>query len=357
MVVSWRQAASPRALLVVLTVVVVLALLVGGTASAAVFGAYNPSWDGASELRATASATETETVIAGNTSEYPTAAPEEAVGFILSPESRYTPADAARVEAFVRSGGTLVVAEDFGTASNPLLASIGADARVDGRLLRDERFYGESPEMPTIQGLNEHTYTEGVEALTLNRPTAVEPNGSTVLATSSNYTYADANLNGELDDSESLRQFPVATVESVGSGEVVVLGDPSLFINVMIDRSDNRAFVENLLETHETAIIDVSQVDAVPPLVAARLTLQGSVPLQLVVGVLFVVGISYWGVSRELLSTICQWLGPTTPPERPTQPKAIEQRIRARFPEWDEDRVQRVREEVIKRQQTRKDND
>jgi hypothetical protein len=211
--------------------------------------------------------------------------------------------------------------------------------------------------MPTIQGLNEHTYTEGVEALTLNRPTAVEPNGSTVLATSSNYTYADANLNGELDDSESLRQFPVATVESVGSGEVVVLGDPSLFINVMIDRSDNRAFVENLLETHETAIIDVSQVDAVPPLVAARLTLQGSVPLQLVVGVLFVVGISYWGVSRELLSTICQWLGPTTPPERPTQPKAIEQRIRARFPEWDEDRVQRVREEVIKRQQTRKDND
>jgi len=357
MSVSWRQATSPRALLVVLTVVVVLALLVGGTASATVFGAYNPSWDGASELRATASAVETETVIAENASEYGATTPEETVGFILSPESQYTPADAARVETFVRNGGTLVVAEDFGTASNPLLASIGADTRVDGRLLRDERFYGESPEMPLIQQVNAHTYTEGVESLTLNRPTAVEPNGSTVLAISSNYTYADANLNGELDDSESLRQFPVATVESVGSGEVVVLGDPSLFINVMIDRSDNRAFVENLLETHETAIIDVSQVDAVPPLIAARLTLEESVPLQLVVGVILVVGISYWGVGRELLSTIRQWLGPTAPPERPTQPKAIEQRIRARFPEWDEDRVQRVREEVIKRQQTKEDND
>ncbi|WP_436932808.1 DUF4350 domain-containing protein [Halosimplex halobium] len=347
----WEQVSYPRILLVTLALTIGGAVLIGGVSSTSVFGAYNPAWDGTSEFRTVADDHDAEPVIIRNTTGYSASNANATVGVILSPETGYTQGEAARIEQFVRSGGTLLVAEDVGNHSNPLLARIGAEARVDGGLLRDERFYGASPSMPLVTALESSPYTEGADQLLFNRGTPVEPNGSEVLAYSSNYSYVDRNLNGELDDSEVLDRRPVATIESLGAGEVVVVGDPSIFINAMIDREDNRAFVGNLVGTHATVLLDLSHTAGVPPLVAVQLALQRSALLQIVTGIGLVLAVSYW---RRLLAAgrrLVDSFGGASPPDRDPDTETVEQLVAEQFPEWDRERVRHVTEEIMSKQQ------
>lgn len=361
MAAPWRDISYPRVFFVVLTLFVGVTLLVGGVSSTTVFGAYNPAWDGVSELRSVADSEEAETVVLQDTSRYDSTNESSTLSIVLSPGSNYTSREGARVERFVRNGGTLVVAEDVGSASNPLLEEVGADARVPGSLLRDERFNDDSPELPVANNVTNHTYTAGVERLTLNRGTSVEPNGAEVLINSSSYAYLDKNANGELDESEALEQRPVVTVESVGQGSVVVLGDPSIFINVMLDRPDNRPFARNLVGSHQTIVFDVSHVAALPPLIGGQLLLQRTPAVQLALGLTLVVLVSFWGWPVVAVERVREWVGsPALPrdgressPDRAT----VRQFVQTRYPEWDDERVQRVTEGIIRKQQKDQSDD
>lgn len=353
----WQDVSYPRVLFVVLTLVVGAAFLVGGVSSTSVFGVYNPAWDGVTDLRDVADTEGAETVIVQRSEQYASVNASRTVSFVLSPDSNYTRAETDRIEGFVRSGGTLVVAEDFGTASNPLLERVGAEARVDGGLLRDERVNGDSPEFPVATDVTNHSHTTGVDEITLNRGTTIEPNGAQILVNSSNYSYVDRNLNGELDDSEVLERRPVVTVESIGRGAVVVVGDPSLFINAMLERSGNRAFAVAIVDGHDVAAFDVSHVSAVPPLVATRLALQRTPLLQVAVGFALVVLVSYWGRVLGVLERVRGLVGPEHPPDREPNREAVERRVGRRFPDWDQDRVRRVTEGIIQRQQEEESNE
>ncbi|QLH76884.1 DUF4350 domain-containing protein [Halosimplex rubrum] len=334
-----------------------IAILVGGVSSAAVFGTYNPTWEGTSELRTIADGQGAEPVIIQNTTSYDVVNESATVGVILSPESQYTQSEATRIGQFIRSGGTLIIAEDFGDESNQLLSRIGVDARVDGRLLRDERFHDASPSMPVVSDTQESSYTEGVTQMTLNRGTSVRPNGADVLAYSSNYSYLDENRNGELDDSEVLEQRAVATVESLGSGEVVLISDPSIFINAMLERDGNRAFARNLMDAHETALFDLSHTAGVPPLVAVRLALQQSILLQSVIGVSLVVAISYWQNLLTAGRRLADQFSGGSPPDHETDTEVVEQFVAEQFPEWDRDRIRHVTKEIMSKQQQKGTDD
>jgi hypothetical protein len=120
--------------------------------------------------------------------------------------------------------------------------------------------------------------------VTLNRPTTVTPNDSTILVRSSNFSYHDTDRDGELDDSETLRSYPVATVEEIGDGDVVIVSDPSLFINSMLDRPDNRAFIRAVIDPHGMVLLDYSHIDERPPLRVALYFLRRSALLQFVIG-------------------------------------------------------------------------
>lgn len=282
--------AVPRLALVVLAVVVGVVLVYGALTSGAAFGAFNPSWEGTSDLRSTAEEAGSEPVVVQNTTAYDEHGADD-VAFVLAPGESYEEAEATRVRGFVERGGTLVVADRGGEPGRGLLEAVGADARPDGTLLRDERSHHRHPALPIADDVADHQLVAGVEEVTLNYGTSVEPGNATVLVRTSGYAYLDADGDGSVSDDEELDSHPVVTVEDVGDGRVVVVGDASVFINAMLDAPGNRAFATALLAGTDHALVDVSHRESVPPLAAALLALRSSVPLQ--------VGFSLW-----LLATV-----------------------------------------------------
>lgn len=346
----WTDISYPRALLIGLSLVVAIAIVIGGTSSASAFSGYNPTWEGTSDLRTLADEQEVEPVIIQNTTRYNNATPTTTVGLILSPETNYTSAEMAHIEEFVRSGGTLIVAEDFGTASNNLLSTLGVNSTVDGRLLRDERFYGGSPSMPIVS-VRQTRYTETAEEVVFNRGTAINASGSTVIARSSNYSYIDQNLNSQLDESETLEQYPVATAESIAAGEVIVIGDPSIFINAMLGQSDNSVLAEDLLQGHESLYVDVSHAGGIPPLVTGRLLLQRSALIQTVIGTMILLAVAYWEPIYHRITYVKNNLSDRPVDSADADPEVAERIVAAEFQDWSRDRVRRITKEVMSNQQ------
>lgn len=357
-----RDIGYPRAVLVGLAIAIAVTLAVAAGTSTAAFGVYNPTWDGAADLRATASAVGTESEVVLNASRYGSVQQDDTVAVVLAPEERYGETDLASIRAFVRSGGTLVVAEDFGEHSNGILQAVGADARFDGTLLRDERYNYRSPAMPVARNVSEFsnvsnvsdgtnatlaghaTLVAGVDALTLNHGTVVHPDDATVLVRSSGYGYLDGNANGDLDEDERLRSYPVATVESVGEGRVVAVSDPSLFINVMLDRPGNRQFARNLVASGDRVLLDYSHAGRLPVLAVAVLVLRQRPVLQVVLGLAGLVAVGAWG--RGLFGAVAQrlpWRGPERPPSRDGTDAAdaadVTAYLRRTHPDWDEEAV------------------
>jgi len=279
-----REVGYPHLLAAALFLTLLVGVAVGASTSATTYGAFNSEWDGASGVGAVAMETQTEHRVAFATGDYGDVDPSETIAFVISPERSYSDAEAERVTSFVRAGGTLVVADDFRPHSNDLLGRLGVAARLNETPLRDERHNFRSGALPVATRTTTDPYTAEVEQLTLNHPATVRPNGSVVLVSSSNFSYLDRDADDELDDDEPLRSYPIVTVESVGAGDVVVVSDPSVFINSMLERPDNRAFTAALIGPHETALLDYSHVDERPPLRVALYLLRGSPLLQFLVG-------------------------------------------------------------------------
>jgi hypothetical protein len=121
---------GPRAVLVGLGVVVLLVVVVGAGTSAAAFDVFNQGWDGTSELRSRADDVATGTTVLVDTDQYASVPANDSVALVLSPETGFEIDEVGDVSAFVRRGGTLVVAEDFGQHGGALLAGVGASAAV-----------------------------------------------------------------------------------------------------------------------------------------------------------------------------------------------------------------------------------
>lgn len=351
----------PRALLAAFAFVVLVALLVAGSTSGAAFGAYNPAWDGTAEFRSLADETDTDQEIIRNASAYRTTDPNGTLAVILSPESAYDGPDRSAVSQFVRAGGTVLVADDFGPNANRLLRDVGAEARFDGTPLRDERKYENGPALPIATTAGNHSYTSGVDSLVLNHGTAIDVNGTngtaadvnatdaTVLAHSSSYAYLDGNRNEELDDDETIASRPVVTVEQVGEGQVVAVSDPSVFINVMAERGDNSRLARNLHDGHDRIALDVSHAGSVPPVRAATLALRDSPLLQLVVGgTILALLVARGGlVPTDVFRRRSGRSESSSPrPDRETVVRGVQDR----HPEWDADRVERVTQAIMTRE-------
>jgi hypothetical protein len=354
---DWPDLGYPQVVLVVLTVLAVGGLVLAASTSSVAFGSYNVGWDGASELRDEAHAVGTETAIVRNTSRYASGSPNGTLAVVFSPESDYGPAATDQVRRFVRNGGTLLVAEDFGQHANDLLARIGAQARVDGQLVRDERYNYRSPALPVARNVSNRPLMQGVDSLTLNHGTPVHPNGASVLVSTSPYAYVDANGNAELDESETVGTYPVATSEAVGEGRVIVVGDPSAFINTMLDRPGNRAFVRSVFGAHERVLFDYSHAGRLPPLSVALLVIRDSALLQILLGVAGVVAVGAWTRSPAVVRRLRERLESNERSGPGAGPDELAAFVQDRHPDWNEKRIDRVIREIMARRTEETNND
>lgn len=280
-----RLPSVPRLILYALLLVLCGALVVAASTSGTAFGAYNPAWDGTSEMRTLAD-THSDSTLTLNTQPYRSTDSGESLAVILAPSEPYSSAELSTIREFVRTGGTLLVADNFGPSvnsppyGNTVLAAVGATSRFDGGLLRDEQNYYRSPALPVASNVSTHPYTDDVSALTLNYGTAVEPGRATSLVSTSSVAYLDRNQSGSLDETETVGRYTVAAVEPVGNGSVVAVGDPSIFINSMITQEGNMAFARALFTSHERVIIDYSAGGSTPPLAAIVLFVQTTPAIQ-----------------------------------------------------------------------------
>jgi hypothetical protein len=296
-----ERVSVPKAVLVALAVMLAGAVVVSVSTSTASYGPYNHDWDGTTAVRSMAADADADVELVHETSAYSSVPPGDAVAFVLSPDSPYRPSEATRVTDFVRSGGTLVVADDYGPHANELLRQLGTSARLDGRPVRDIRSNYRSPAMPVATPVADHPFVAGVESVTFNHGTVVEPGEATPLVNTSEHAYVDADWNGGLGPNETLENHTVATVERVGEGQVVVVGDASAFINAMVERPGNRNFVRVLLSGHGTVVLDHSHTDGLPPAVLAVLVVRESAALQFGLGTLAVGALAVWSRRPDLV--------------------------------------------------------
>lgn len=282
--------------LIGLTIAIASILLIAFSVVAADSGAgsLSSNWNGTTTVREQTQELGAETDIIVNINAYKGYPENRTVIVVLSPNQSYTGRETRIIRQFIVNGGTIVIAEDIGSNGNQLLQSIGVRTRFRNGILRDERFNHRSPAFPRVQTTKNGQLLETAEVMVLNYGTALRPNGATVLANTSSFAYLDTNFNERLDENESPSSYPVATVENIGQGKVIVIGDPSIFINVMQQVPENSHFTSDLLDGYENVVFDYSKDVQVSPLESTSLWIHNSFWAQLGIGTVIIFGIAIW---------------------------------------------------------------
>lgn len=165
---------------------------------------------------------------------------------IVIPYVSPSPSDLKTLKQYVDAGGVLILMDDFGFG-NAVLERLEVGARFSGQLLVDPLFNFKSRRLPRIAEFSPGPVSEGVRGLIFNRATVISgAGGMRVLAGSSPVSFLDANENGQREAGEEGGPFAVAAIAPVGRGSLVLVSDPSMLLNSMLDLADNRRFVENL---------------------------------------------------------------------------------------------------------------
>lgn len=333
----------PQALLVLVVLCVSGGLVWGLATSTTALGPYNYDWDGTSDLRNELEATGATVEIGLSTDEYGTGTPAETVAVVLDPGDRYSDADAAQLSAFLQQGGTLVVASSD-NETNDLLATLDTSIRIDGTPVRDDQSNYRNPALVRATNVSTHDFVAGVDALTLNRGTTLVVDDGRTLVNTSQLAYLDENRNEALDANETVAARPVAGVESVGQGQVVVVSDESVFMNAMLGQAGNERFVRNLGNGTDRVLLDYSHGEPLQPLVYVFLTLRSTPLLQFFVGLAGIGLLVGWPYRDRLVPARS---GDQSSDTVWTDEQTLSEYLTARHPEWDDERVERVTKAII----------
>ncbi len=150
---------------------------------------------------------------------------------IVGPDTVFSKLEAEEVRTFLENGGTVLIADDFGTA-NTLLMYLGVNARFSSNPLEDI-FYSKRKEFPIIVKIEGIPVTSKSDGITLNVPSAL-------VGTDGNIFSSKVSVLGE-----SMRSYPIMAEIRYGNGKIILLSDPSILINEMFD--ENRQFIESLI--------------------------------------------------------------------------------------------------------------
>jgi len=199
---------------------------------------------------------------------------------IIGPTKEFSSSEGALMGEFVRAGGRLLLADDFGSA-NSLLEAMNASCRFLGKLVIDLSFE-KSPEFPICFDISPDALTTNVTSLQLNCAASITVGGSSeTLARTTVASWSDTDGDRMQDFGEPSGPFVILAREHLGSGEIVLLSDPSVLINGMRSHLDNELLSSNLVsvisEGRSGVYFDESHRDYFDP-VTISTDITGTVP-------------------------------------------------------------------------------
>jgi len=224
-----------------LAVAVVLAVVVWLYPSNEDFRPENPFWNGLKGFVEQFNA---------RSIDLPDGLPPEPEGttLLLIPYVELTEAELGGLAGYVRSGGTLLLLDDY-AYGNQVVEHLGLEPRFSQGALFDPLFNYKNKWLVRITDLTTTTVGEDVASIVLNHATSLDAVPETnVIARSSRFSFLDLNRNGTRDDEEPSGPLPVVAALPVDKGSVVLVADPSILINGMLQLEDNAAFVRSIMD-------------------------------------------------------------------------------------------------------------
>lgn len=209
---------------------------------------FNPGWSGTAAFYSLASSMDAEIHTPG------TPDPDPADRYIIIAPKDASPSGMA--EQVLKSGGTVIIADEEGDA-NLLLQALGSRMRiVPGNVSSIDMEFASTRTVIT-RVFGNHTLLDGVSTLAFNRPSYIT--GGKPLVTTSALSWVDTTGSGRPGSGASLGRYTLVAHEEVGSGEIILIADASLFATTMqqVRRlHDNGQFLRNILDPDGTVIVD-----------------------------------------------------------------------------------------------------
>jgi hypothetical protein len=149
----------------------------------------------------------------------------------------------------LESGGIVLLADDFGTG-NSLLETLNVSALFSRKALADLYYYSKEPGFPVITDFSPSPATDNLTAIVLNRPSYIEIENSslvTKIGSSSTFSFVDIGGQGRPFANETIDSYPVMASVRIGKGMLLLMADPSMFINDMTGLYDNMRLFQNVL--------------------------------------------------------------------------------------------------------------
>lgn len=330
------------------------------------FSTYNTAWNGASDAKAIASRDGYTTRSIFAFSEVGSSG--DGVLFLLNPNSSvgFTGSDASTLQSFVQNGGALVLANDFGNG-NAVLSGLGVldAARFNGSLLEDNVSKGVDAAHPLVTDVTASGITARVHELYFNYGTALDTAGGnvTVLARSALTSYLSTPAGGNATASATAGAHPVLATLNYGNGRIVLLSDPSVFINGMLSQANNQQLLTSMLTNltggdKAVPIMFDESHRASPPvwsLLYDRINADDTIKYTVIVlfSAAFVIGINARALVRRQRRRRRKDMGPA-PNELPVNEEAVITDIISDHPEWRRSRVKGFLKQLQQRRRTQR---
>ena len=171
--------------------------------------------------------------------------------------------EVSELKEYLEEGGNLIIADDHGFG-NPILSGLGVKARFHGNRIVDPLFNHGEKGFLVVNDIRPSPLTVNVSSLKLNYATSLDIDDGIVAANSSSFSFIDSNLNGIKDEGEETGPFPVVAHIGVGDGKLILVSDPSILINGMMEKADNSEFLSNLFGIAGTDATIYLKMDHLP---------------------------------------------------------------------------------------------
>jgi hypothetical protein len=168
---------------------------------------------------------------------------------IIGPSTDFTKDESSKIGNFLDRGGIVLLADDFGSG-NSLLRALNVNASFSEKPLADLYYYSKNPSFPIITDFARNAMTNRLTAIVLDRPTFIETSNSSSasdIAWSSPFSFIDPTGEGKPSANETLNSYLVMASAKIGSGTLILLADPSMFINDIISAYDNLRLFRNMV--------------------------------------------------------------------------------------------------------------